>query len=201
MATVIRKPNGSIEIRYLTADGNRRSLYPGKIAKREAESVGRRVDHIVSRQITGSDPDRNVAEWLAALPGKLYSKLVKAGLAAARIEVQPEPQPESVPTIKQWTDQYIKNHTGKPETIEPMGITVSPASEKRLETSDVSTTSTQRTLWIIAGNSVLDFLSSPRSSKICTTHTRSHHQITDSLGTSVNHGMGRNLVHRDKKLL
>ncbi|WP_147871992.1 tyrosine-type recombinase/integrase [Stieleria maiorica] len=125
MATVRKRPNGILEIRYVDADGERRSLYPGKVSKRDAETICGKVEHIVSRQIAGSDPEPNVAQWLADLPEKLHNKLVKAGLAAPRVQPEPEPKPEPdlAPTLKQWTDNYIENHPGKPGTIEQLEIT------------------------------------------------------------------------------
>lgn len=125
MASVRRRPNGTVEIRYLNADGNRCSLYVGKIALRDAESIGSKVEHIVSRQITGSEPDRHVSEWIATRPEKLHSKLVKAGLASPRAQPEPEPQPEpeQAPTLKEWTDQYIENHPGKASTINLLEVT------------------------------------------------------------------------------
>ncbi len=125
MATIACKPNKSIEIRYSDADGERKSLYVGKIAKRMAESIGAKIDHIVSRQILNAEPDRDVTEWLAALPMKLYAKLVAHGLAAPRIsEEEPPAAPEKQsPTLKDWTDKYVKNHPGKPATIEQLEIT------------------------------------------------------------------------------
>jgi len=124
VATIIQKPNKSIEIRYIDADGIRRSLYPGKMAKRAAEAIGSKIDHIVSRQITCSDPDRDVSHWVSKLPDKLHKKLVKAGLAAARLVVvtEPPPEPDLVPTLKEWTDSYIASHSGKPGTIEQLEI-------------------------------------------------------------------------------
>jgi integrase len=125
MATIIQKPNKTIEIRFRNADGEVRSLYPGKIPKRTAESIGSKIDHIVSRQIVGADPDRDVAEWLAELPAKLYRKFVNQGLAAPRIAdvEEAEPTVKLAPTIKEWTDQYIKNHPGKASTVEQLEIT------------------------------------------------------------------------------
>ncbi|WP_236622168.1 tyrosine-type recombinase/integrase [Novipirellula maiorica] len=64
-----------------------------------------------------------MTEWLADLPDKLYRKLVKKGLAPPRIVAVPEPEPDLAPTIKQWTDDYIKKHPGKPSTIEQLKIT------------------------------------------------------------------------------
>ena len=116
MATVIQKSNKSIEIRYIDASGKRQSLYPGKIAKRDAEGFGRKIDHIVSRQIVGADPDREVSMWLSELPNRLHTKLVKKGLVAARMTPEPAPKPETAPTIKAFTDRYISEYPCGPQT-------------------------------------------------------------------------------------
>jgi integrase len=127
MATIRKRPNGTLELRYVDADGSRRSLYlPQKTTKLLAETVAAKVDHIVNRLVTGSEPDRNVAQWLADLPDTLYSKLSKAGLAPERLPSEPEPDPEpepQLPTVKQWTDQYIGKHSAKPSTLEKLEIT------------------------------------------------------------------------------
>jgi integrase len=127
MATIRKRPNGTLELRYVDADGSRRSLYlPQKTTKLLAETVAAKVDHIVNRQVTGTEPDRNVAQWLADLPDTLYSKLSKAGLAPERLPSEPEPEPEpepQLPTVKQWTDQYIGKHSVKPSTLEQLEIT------------------------------------------------------------------------------
>lgn len=125
MATIIQKPNKTIEIRFTDADGKLQSIYPGKIAKRAAESIGSKIDHIVGRQVVGAEPDHEVAQWLAKLAessGKLYAKLVKKGLAAPRQAAEPEPEPELSPTIRKWCDDYIKNHPGACGTIQQLEI-------------------------------------------------------------------------------
>lgn len=97
MATIIQKPNKTIEIRFTDASGKKRSIYPGKIAKRAAVTIGSNIDHIVGRQILGAEPDHNVAQWLAKIAdmsGKLYAKLVKTGLAPPRLADQVEPESE-----------------------------------------------------------------------------------------------------------
>ena len=127
MATIRKRPNGTLELRYVDAAGSRRSLYlPQRTTKLLAETVAAKVDHIVNRQVTGTEPDRNVAQWLADLPATLYSKLAKAGLAPDRLPSEPEPaepEPEPLPTLANWTAQYIAKHSVKPSTIEQLEIT------------------------------------------------------------------------------
>jgi integrase len=120
MATIRKRTNGLLELRYIDANNERRSLYlPAKTTKLVADTICTKVDHIVTRQKTGSEPDRPVAEWLASLKDNFYNKLVKAGLAPARQQPEPEPaEPTSTaPTLKEWTDLYISKHSAKPGTM------------------------------------------------------------------------------------
>ena len=130
MATIVQKSNKSIEIRFVDANGEKRSLYPGKIAKRTAESIGSKIDHIVGRQIVGADPDRGVALWIAGLPHKLHSKMVAKGLTKPRQAENQEPEVKLAPTLKEWTDRYIKDHPGKVGTIEQLEITAPSLCKK-----------------------------------------------------------------------
>jgi integrase len=128
MATIRKRPNGTLELRYVDANGDRRSLYlPRKTTKLLAETVAAKVDHIVNRQVTGTEPDRNVAQWLADLPDTLYGKLTKAGLAPPRQPApapEPEPEPEpQLPTVEQWTEKYLSKHAVKAGTLEQLEIT------------------------------------------------------------------------------
>lgn len=127
MATIRKRPNGTLELRYVDAAGSRRSLYlPQRTTKLLAETVAAKVDHIINRQLTGTEPDRNVAQWLADLPDTLYGKLAKAGLAPDRLPSEPEPvepDPEPLPTLAKWTADYISRHAGKPQTITLLEVT------------------------------------------------------------------------------
>jgi integrase len=117
MATIRKRTNGLLELRYIDVNNERRSLYlPKNTTKLVAQTICTKVDHIVTRQKTGSEPDRPVAEWLAGLGDNFYNKLVKAGLAPARTPAEAEPA-KQVPTLKQWTDRYISKHTAKPGTM------------------------------------------------------------------------------------
>lgn len=127
MATIRKRTNGTLELRYVDAAGNRRSMYlPQRTTKLLAETVAAKVDHIVNRQVTGTEPDRNVAQWMADLPDTLYSKLAKAGLAPDRLPSEPEPaepEPEPLPTLAKWTADYLVKHSVKPGTLEQLEIT------------------------------------------------------------------------------
>ncbi|MCA9190600.1 MAG: site-specific integrase [Planctomycetales bacterium] len=122
MATVRRRENGSIEIRFIDHNGKRKSLYPGQVALRDGESMAAKVEHIVSRKVQASSPDVAVAHWIAGLSDKLHSKLVKLDLVPAREPSEPQAELAAadavqMPTIKHWTNSYIEQHPGKERTI------------------------------------------------------------------------------------
>ncbi len=127
MATVRKRSNGTFEIRYINQHGKRKGicLPPAEKNRRIAESTATKIDHIASRLSQGAEPDRDVSEWIAGLPEKLHSKFVKHGLVAPRQSaetLQPEPDESQVPSLKNWTDDYIENHPGKAGTIEQLEI-------------------------------------------------------------------------------
>lgn len=125
MASIRKKPNGTFEIRFVDHTNSRKSLYVRNITKREAESIASKVEHIVGRKLQGSEPDREVSEWVGKLAEPFHTKLVRLGLVVARQVVEPEvaPEPVRAPTIKDWTDRYVEKHSGKAGTVEQLEIT------------------------------------------------------------------------------
>jgi integrase len=152
MATIIQKQNKTIEIRFKDANGKSQSIYPGKIAKRAAQSIGSKIDHIVGRQIVGAEPDHEVAQWLAKLAensGILYAKLVKKGLAQPLRAAEPAAEPDLAPTIRKWCDDYIAAHPGADRTIELLTVTARSlchkfGDDKRIDTFNAGDAETYR---------------------------------------------------------
>ncbi|WP_145207226.1 phage integrase SAM-like domain-containing protein [Stieleria magnilauensis] len=144
MATVYKRKSGTFEIQYQDANGKRRSIYLPRSEKnkRVAEGIAAKVDHLASRIVLGAEPDRDVAEWVASLPDTFHSKLVKHGLTAPRTPAEPaddDAHATSAPTIKDWTDNYVKNHSAKDGTIEQLEITARSicrrfGDDKRIDT-------------------------------------------------------------------
>ncbi|MDG2220187.1 MAG: phage integrase SAM-like domain-containing protein [Rubripirellula sp.] len=129
MARIVTRSNGLREIRFDDKNGKSRTVFVGRMPKRDAESVGIKIDHLVSRQIMGTEPDPMVSKWVADLPGKLHSKLVKFGLSAERI-TNIESDIPAMPTIKSFTDQYVADHPGKDGTKEQLEITARSLCKK-----------------------------------------------------------------------
>ncbi len=118
MARIITRSNGLREIRFSDKNRKTRSMHCGRMPKREAEAVASKIDHLISRQITGNEPDVLVSQWLADLPEKLHAKFVRCGLTEPRAKAELY----SMPTIASWTDQYIASLNTKPSNIEQLVI-------------------------------------------------------------------------------
>ena len=83
MASVCKDSKGW-RIRFVDADDNRRTLRPGKIDKRQAETIGRYVDSLVASIASGQPIARQTSLWLSDIGDKLHIKLERAGLIESR---------------------------------------------------------------------------------------------------------------------
>ncbi len=94
MACLVKRPNGSYEIRFQDHQRNPRSVYisekntKGKIveskSRRMAETVASHLEHIASRRRHNQTPSPEVDAWLAAIDGKLHARLAGFGLVDPR---------------------------------------------------------------------------------------------------------------------
>jgi integrase len=77
--------------RILFADKSRtrRAVYLGKLAKRRAEEIKRRIEELVELSITNAAKPTDLARWVAGLDDKLASKLAKVNLIDTR-EARPK---------------------------------------------------------------------------------------------------------------
>lgn len=93
MASVSKDGSGW-RIRFIDADGNRKTLRPGKVNKVAAEKIGHYVDQLNAAKISGMSIDRQAALWLAEIGDTLHAKLAKSGLTSPREASNQEPKPE-----------------------------------------------------------------------------------------------------------
>ncbi len=109
MAALIKKPlrdprrKGWV-VQFTARDGKRPKVSLGCVSRKVADEARRHIEHLVLASITGAAPDRTTAEWLDSLSDKLYQRLVRAGLVAAREAKQ---EPESL-GLGEWIDRYIE---------------------------------------------------------------------------------------------
>lgn len=84
MASLSSDKNGNRTIQFRDADGRRQTIRLGKMAKKTAEAVKLRVEHLVAAKLTGTAPDDETARWVVQLEAKLADRLAAVGLIAKR---------------------------------------------------------------------------------------------------------------------
>jgi integrase len=84
-------------ITFRNVDGKPCWLRLGKVPKRVAETVKRRVEELLAVKIMGCPPPRETAAWVASTSNKLRSKLAKVGL----VDVAP------TVTVQKLAEEYL----------------------------------------------------------------------------------------------
>src|SRR5207247_10201288 len=86
MASLMKLPGGRWRIQFVGTDGKRKTLRPGAMPKKAAESVKAHVEALLSAVLSDSSPDNHTAAWLGSIAPALRRKLVRVGLASPRID-------------------------------------------------------------------------------------------------------------------
>ena len=84
MASVANDPNGTRRILFAAADKKRKTIRLGKVSKKAADSICRKVEALNTAVIIGEAPHDDVARWVAERDSKLYDKLAAVGLVKQR---------------------------------------------------------------------------------------------------------------------
>ena len=109
MASISDDPNGRRRILFVAPDGSRKAIRLGKIDRKAAEAVARRVEALLSVKINGESMSRDTASWLAGIGAPLRDKLAAVGLVEA-------PKREA---LDEFLKAYILNRPDvKPATLE-----------------------------------------------------------------------------------
>ena len=113
MASIISGKNGLRRIDYFNSARERKSLYLGKIPKKQAETIMSHLETIVAAQASKVSPPIETSIWLSGVGGKLYAKLVKHGLATERkatVEAQEEHERRD-DELEPFLNDYIAKRT------------------------------------------------------------------------------------------
>jgi len=84
MASLSISADGLKRVRFKGADGQRRTIRLGRLAKKDAETVRSYVSRLESSQQIGKPPDLDTLNWLDRISDELHSKLARVGLVAER---------------------------------------------------------------------------------------------------------------------
>jgi integrase len=116
MASKSEDKDGNVTIQFVLA-GKRKSIWLGKVTKRDVGLWTRHVEELVSAKKIGRTPYDETAEWIANLDDELHRKLSgKAGLAEPR--QQRHSADELGATLAAFLDAFIAKQTDKkPSTI------------------------------------------------------------------------------------
>ena len=114
MASITKSKTGAKRALFYDETKTRRTVYLGKVSDKEADTIRRRIESILSSKILGSPMPQDDATWLNKSPA-LREKLVAVGL------IEPEPIPEKlvIPTLEAFLDGYIERQgkSRKPATV------------------------------------------------------------------------------------
>ena len=106
MASLTDRPDGTRRVQFTGPDRRRRTLYLGRIAKRQAEELLGLVERLNAAALTGHAPADKDARTVAALPEVTHAKLAKAGLVDAR---------DPAPTLGDLLAAFLTAQRQRPE--------------------------------------------------------------------------------------
>lgn len=109
MASISTNGKGIRRLLFTDAGGDRRTIYLGRIAKKHAEQIQRRIEEIVASRIAGTAHSSDLAAWIRDLPAAFHRKLVKAMLVEARAA-------DSRITVSDLLDEFLSRATVKKST-------------------------------------------------------------------------------------
>ena len=88
----------------------------GKVPAKIADDVRRRIEELNAHRSVGTAPGAELAKWLADVPPTLYRRLVRAGLAAPRVEETTAAAPAET-TLGELIDKFVSRTIAKPATV------------------------------------------------------------------------------------
>ena len=109
MASVSRDANGTKRVMFTDDDGERRTIRLGPASVKAAEAFKLRVEALLGDKTTNKAHDAELSAWLRDLPERMYSRLVRVGLAEPRAGVE-------VVTLGMLLDRFDAVASVKPAT-------------------------------------------------------------------------------------
>ncbi len=110
MASVVNDPGGRRRILFVDPNGKRPAIRLGKMSERDANSIARHVEALVTAKRSGQPIRPQTAAWLAEIGADLYEKLAAVGLVVSR-----ESKPKT--TLGPFLAEYVAGRANlKPNT-------------------------------------------------------------------------------------
>ncbi|MBB3210610.1 integrase [Rhodopirellula rubra] len=102
MASIVNRPNRHRWVQFVDTNGKRQTLRLGKVTKKNAEEVARRIEILMSAKISGDSIDGSTSAWIRSLEGKIRDRLAKLGLVEPRAKRK---------LLGEFLDTYIEERT------------------------------------------------------------------------------------------
>lgn len=114
MASISNDADGTRRLQYFDVEGERKTIWLGKISKKDAHAFMLRVEELLSCKHCGTSPDRTTLQWVASISTKMRSKLVRHNL----VDVGNLPTQVKKVGVKEFLDTYIEKRSAgkKPAT-------------------------------------------------------------------------------------
>ena len=112
MASIVSSKNGHRRIQFYWTDKTRRTVHLGKCSEKDAETIKRRVESLLSSVILGTEIKADDARWLTAEGSIIRPKLAAVGLCE-------DDTPKDMPCVKDFLKGFLERQgpTRKPGTI------------------------------------------------------------------------------------
>lgn len=115
MASIITRPNGRREIRWIDADENQKQISLGRITKRDAQTIKLHVGRLDHAQKHGMAPPPDTNE----VSETLHQKLERAGL----IGMRDRPEEKTLEDLLDWyTEDRGKTRKGRTVEVWEQGM-------------------------------------------------------------------------------
>jgi integrase len=105
MAGLGRGSGGSWQVSWRDAEGRKRAVRLGRMTRRSAESMQRRIEQLVDLRRVNERPPADLLEWSRGLDPDLLARLVHAGLLEQTARL----------TLGAFLEQYLASRTGVAE--------------------------------------------------------------------------------------
>ena len=99
MANISTTKNGSRILQFYDLAGKRKTIRLGKITLKSANSIARKIEHLLSARLSDSMLNIETERWLRSLDDRFLTKLAKFGLI--------EESNTSISSLGKFLDQYI----------------------------------------------------------------------------------------------
>ncbi len=104
MASIGEEKNGRRRVLFYYPSGKRQTVRLGKVSKRIAKTAKSHIEELLAATIAGHSPDPETARWLSSLDDVIYKRLVKVGLALARLS-------QSKLELGEFLSEYLESRT------------------------------------------------------------------------------------------